>query len=120
MCELPSVYSCDVRTSRKEHVCCECRGKINAGEKYHYHHGIWDGRADDFKVCTDCEAIREVIDEDVAHPEDRTAFGELWETVFESRELKWIAPFMETRRKRGAKIEEWMTKLETKLKATTP
>lgn len=119
MCEMPSVYACDRPKARKEHRCCECRGTIQVGEKYRKHHGIWDGSAADYKVCEDCETLREEVDAEIAHREDCTAFGELYETVFESRELKWITRYMNTQRKRGANIPEWMIKREAEILANT-
>lgn len=113
MCEMPSAYVCDKPKARKEHRCCECRGFIRVGENYVKHHGIWDGSPAAYKVCEDCESLRAEVDKDIFHREDATAFGELYETVFESRELNWINRFMATKRKRWADIPAWMLKRET-------
>jgi hypothetical protein len=113
--EMPSVYGCDQPKARKEHKCFECRGKISIGEKYHKHHGIWDGSAADYKVCDDCEALRKDADKDCSCVEDGTAFGELYETVFESREPEFIKRFMDIQRKRGSAIPDWMSKREAEL-----
>lgn len=112
MCEIATVYGCDRPKARKPHQCVECYGTIQVGEKYHKHHGIWDGQALDYKVCEDCESLRSDADESCSCNEDRTCFGSLWETVFESREPKWITRFMEIKRKRGGKTEQWMLKKE--------
>ncbi len=114
MCEMPSVYQCDWPTARKEHTCCECHGKIAAGEKYHKHHGIWDGEADTFKVCDDCEALRAEVDKNEKDPEFKTAFGELYESVFETHYLPLVKRFMDIKRKRGAAIQPWMVEREAK------
>lgn len=119
MLEMPTVYRCDCPTARKEHKCCECRGVISTGEKYHYHHGIWDGRGDSFKVCADCEALRSECDKDEHDLEFQTGLGMLLESVFESRDPVLIKRFMETKRKRGAAILPWMVQREAELQVGT-
>ena len=114
MCEMPTVYECDRPKARKEHTCCECRGKISIGETYHKHHGIWDGEADTYKVCDDCEIVRDIVDKD-QHPDDKSAFGHLYESVMESHQLAIIKQWLDIRRKRGAKIEPWMLQREAEL-----
>lgn len=115
MCEMPTVYGCDHPKARKEHTCYECRGKISIGETYHKHHGIWDGEADTFKVCNDCEVLRAVCDKDEPDPEFRTAFGQLCESVFESGGADLIRSYLGIKRKRGAAIQPWMLKRESYL-----
>ena len=117
MCEMPTVYQCDRPTARKEHKCYECRGAIRPGEKYRKHHGIWDGQPGDYKVCDQCEDLRTLVDAGVAHSEDKTAFGQLYETVFESRDLHWIRAYLSNARARGGQVLEWMTKREAELLA---
>ena len=108
--ELPSVYECDERKARKDHKCCECRGIISKGEIYNYHHGIWDGQAESFKVCSDCESLRGDIDVDAKEEDERTAFTDLYCNVFERGELTLIQRYMDIKTKRHAPIEEWMIK----------
>jgi hypothetical protein len=60
---MPETYHCDLRTARKAHKCCECYREIKPGEKYNYHHGVWDGVGMDFKVCLSCEKFRKKIAE---------------------------------------------------------
>lgn len=48
---------CD-RKARKQHLCDECRRKINPGEKYENVFGVWEGRADTFKTCSHCLDLR--------------------------------------------------------------
>lgn len=112
MCEMPSVYACDHRKARKEHKCCECHGVIAVGEKYHNHHGIWNGQGDTFKVCEECNALRDEVDKDERDPEFKTAFTMLCEPVFESQDYGLIKRFMDTKRKRGATIMPWMIQRE--------
>lgn len=57
----PSCYTATTPRARKRHKCCECRGVIEAGEAYHKFSGIWDGEADTFKTCCDCEALRSKV-----------------------------------------------------------
>ena len=64
MFDMPEAYSMTLRKARKNHKCCECRGVIEAGEKYHYHSGIWEGIPQSFKVCIDCEALRGKVAKD--------------------------------------------------------
>lgn len=108
MCEMPSVYECDRPKARKPHECCECRGAIEVGERYHKHHGIWDGAADTFKVCEDCEALRADIDRDVTDFEFKTPFGYLHESVLNGGDPVFIKRFLDIKRKRGATIQPWM------------
>jgi hypothetical protein len=114
MCEMPSVYGCDHPKARKEHKCCECRGVIPVGEVYNKHRGIWDGSADTFKVCVDCDLLRNEVDNDERDPECKTAFGYLSESVFEVGDRVFVKRFLEIKRKRGAEIRDWMIERELK------
>ena len=106
MCEMPSCYGHKERKARKAHKCCECRGTILPDEKYHYHHGIWDGSALDYKVCVDCEALRSECDRDARYDE-RTPFEGLIDSVQQvSAEL--FMRFVEIKRRRGATVPQWM------------
>ena len=58
MNEMPSAYRHILRTARKDHYCCECRGIIAKGEQYNYHSGIWNSEPASFKVCVDCDTLR--------------------------------------------------------------
>ena len=109
MCEYPQAYVCDQAVARKEHVCCECHGRIDKREKYFNHHGVWDGIADTFKVCADCESLRKQIDAETPHYEDRVAFGNLHEHVFEKSQHKpWMQQFIDIKTRRSARVEDWM------------
>lgn len=108
MCEMPSAYVCDIVTARKEHVCCECHGRILKGEKYNKHHGVWDGSGFTYKVCVECEQLRTEIDKDVPYVEDRVAFTNLCESVFEGGEIEFMRRFLETKVKRKGPIQSWM------------
>lgn len=115
MNEMPSVYICDTPKARKDHVCWECVGTIKAGEKYHKHHGIWQGEAATYKVCLDCDQLRSDMD-DGAHPEESTAFGYLSENVMENdHDATFFFRYMAIKRKRGAVIKAWMIEREEQL-----
>ncbi len=114
MSEIASVYSSSKPKARKEHKCCECRGVIQPGEHCHIFSGFWD-TWQSFKTCDDCDKLRAEVDKDIAHREDASPFSELYETVFESREPKWVAAYMATKRKRGAKIHDWMIRREAEI-----
>jgi len=105
MPEMASCYGHEHRKARKAHMCIECLGWIEPGEKYHYHHGIWDGRAAGYKVCVDCETLRDEIDAEVPF-EDSVAFGELVEHVAEVPAL--LARYAAIKRKRRAVIPAWI------------
>ncbi len=54
---------------------------IQPGEKYHLFKGIWNGEADRFKVCADCQDLRGSIEKDYGYHEEREAFGCLVEAA---------------------------------------
>lgn len=55
MCDIyPDAFNSQTRKARKNHICCECRGRILAKEQYEYSSGIWEGRPDSFKTCLAC------------------------------------------------------------------
>lgn len=99
MCEFPEAYSMVIRTARKRHKCCECRGTILPGEKYHYHSGIWAGEPASFKVCPDCDALRSQVEKDCElFPEEVPGLGCLGNDLEgDHREI-----FSTIRAKRGA------------------
>jgi hypothetical protein len=45
--------------SRKRRRCCECRGWIEPGERYHRLTGKWNGDIETFETCLQCEDIRQ-------------------------------------------------------------
>jgi len=44
--------------ARKEHICSECRKKIQIKEKYERAEGVWDGDFRTYKTCLDCRSVR--------------------------------------------------------------
>lgn len=57
MCDAPEVHSVIHSTARKEHVCSECKGKIQIGETYRRIWGVWDGEQATNKACQDCQDL---------------------------------------------------------------
>jgi len=60
-CEMPSCCTETTPTARKRHRCCECRGWIEAGERYQLITGVWDGRGASYKSCRQCAALRDRV-----------------------------------------------------------
>jgi hypothetical protein len=110
MCEMPSCYGHEERKARKAHICCECNGTIQTGETYHYHHGVWDGEASDYKVCSDCEALRVECDR-AARYDECTPFEGLHDAVEGIGNPKLFTHFVEIKRRRGATVPQWMATL---------
>lgn len=54
------VYAKTVRTARKVHVCRECHGRVQPGEKYEHVVAIYDS-VDVFKTCARCLALRDWV-----------------------------------------------------------
>jgi hypothetical protein len=86
MCDIgggdaPRIFNETYPVARKEHVCCECGGVINIGEKYQNCSGLWD-YFHTYKTCSFCADVREDarsnfdLDSDEGFP-----FEELWECV---------------------------------------
>jgi len=121
--EWPQTYGRKLRKARKDQKCFECRGIIKKGELYNYHHGIWSEGPQDFKVCQDCDVLRAKLNTDVPHDE-QAAFGELYESVFESERLEIMQEFVRIKYLREAEIPAWMTRkiadLQIGKQKTTP
>lgn len=105
MCEFPAVYHMKPRRARKEHRCCECRGKILKGESYNYHSGVWDSQGRSFKVCVDCDLLRDFMNKgrDI---EDRAPFGGLVDDILAVGDPATDRRMVEIMKKREAKIPE--------------
>lgn len=94
--------------ARKTNKCCECRGTIEKGEVYHAHSGLGDGQWWNFKVCIDCDALRDEINATIRDWDEKVPFEGVGEDVFERGDDGLIRRFIEIKRKRGATIELWM------------
>ena len=107
-CEMPAVYDCEKRKARKDHVCYECGGVIKKGEQYNYHHGIWNGEPGDFKICVDCDVLREQVRGEQC-VWDCIGFGELGEEIY--ADVKYIKTYFKNRIRRAATEQnklEWL------------
>lgn len=107
MCEFPATYMMRVRRARKEHRCCECGGKILKGESYNYHSGVWDNQGRSFKVCPECDLLRDELDKD-RDIEDRIVFGGLVEDVQLTDDLAAARVLLSIMEKRGAWVPTWL------------
>ena len=105
MSDYPECFRHVTRKARKPHKCCECRGVISAGEKYHYTSGIWDGRAESYKECSDCHELRDTIP---CHDQEDVPFTGLCEFVFNGGDKQVIEKFIAIKRARGVDIQKWM------------
>ena len=102
--EMPECFVHDRRKARKTHKCCECHGAIQKGELYHHMSGVWAEGPDAYKVCFDCEQLREDVDE--GHRLDEvTAFEGLFDAVFNGAEVQaFMVRFIENADRRGSMI----------------
>ncbi len=72
----PEFSSTVERKARKRHVCLECRGFIEPGQKYTRNSGKFDGDIYDDKICNPCMEIREAFQDPSGDP---TEWGMLWD-----------------------------------------
>jgi hypothetical protein len=62
-CDISNDFECanviwhSLRKARKEHVCIECREKIQVGEKYHNIDLVYEGSFEHYKICHLCYLI---------------------------------------------------------------
>ena len=56
--EGPDLFEEQIRTARKEYICCECSEPIKPKSKYEWAHGLWDGGFDTYRTCIPCRNIR--------------------------------------------------------------
>lgn len=109
MSEPPVVFREAWPVARKAHVCCECRGTIQPGERYRKAEGVWDGRGATYKQCHDCAEMFAEVDAGLPCWEG-VCFGELADHAFEDAEL--TRRFVGTMRRRGAEIAPSVLRLE--------
>lgn len=60
--ERPTLFVQQDRAARTRHVCTECCGWIEPGERYQRAVGVWDGVFSVYKTCPDCSALRDYIE----------------------------------------------------------
>ena len=105
MCEYPAAYHQESRRARKEHRCCECGGRIVKGESYNYHSGVRDNQGRSFKVCVDCDRLRDFMNKG-RDLDDLIPFGGLVEDVHSLDDSAADRRMLDIMKKRGAKIPE--------------
>jgi len=110
MIDYPSCYQMDQPKAKKVHKCCECHGEIPIGEIYNLHHGIWNHEPASYKVCRDCDALRDECDKD-AMADEITPFGGLSDTVIELSDHDIVLRFIEIKKKRNAVIPDWLSRI---------
>jgi predicted nucleic acid-binding Zn-ribbon protein len=79
--EMPTVYSCELRTAKKPHQCCECRKAISPGDQYQFFKGCYDGKWAKYKTCKPCADLR---DEMASQDGEAPPFEELHEAITEA------------------------------------
>lgn len=77
----PAFCNVEPRKARKAHKCYECRGPIEAGERYEYTRGKWEGDIYTFKVCALCLELRAWAT--ISVPCFCWAYGDLHENIRE-------------------------------------
>ena len=108
-CELPVVFKDSETRARKVHRCCECDGRIEVGETYHLVKGLWDGMWSTYKVCVDCDALRQDVDKGVKWMDERTPFEGLSDAVMDAdHNMEFSRRFLAICEKRGAKVPGWL------------
>ncbi len=123
MPDYPTIYTVEIPTARKVHVCCECQGEILATEKYHRFQGMWDKEFRTYKTCAECECLRNDVVAETGDIEDWPAFGDLHRHVLESAkpDMVRVVAFMDNRKRRNAPTSpnSWMEEHHRKLKEAT-
>ncbi len=80
----PAFHTETHRVARKRHVCDECRGYIEPGERYEHVSGLWEGDVSTFKTCAKCEVARDFF----VHELNSTDFREYDEGTFSYSEVR--------------------------------
>ena len=57
----PSFYREERRKARKVHTCEECGRQIEAGERYRFVSGMWNGHVGEHKACAHCDAAQRLL-----------------------------------------------------------
>ena len=80
--EPPTIYNEKWRKANKKHVCCECRGTIDKGERYHYLTGIWEGHGATYKTCVTCDQLRRDVEKELnCSHDDLLPLGQLYDVI---------------------------------------
>lgn len=81
----PAVYRHTTPRARVPHRCCECRReRIQPGDHYHRHEGLWAGEWRTYCVCLRCERVRDALERGMRSDwGECLAFGEMREELRE-------------------------------------
>ena len=71
-------YESEIRIAGQTHICCECQGIINIGEKYEDVIGIWDTFESQYKTCSVCLKVRKDF------MECGWIHGSMWDDIHEA------------------------------------
>lgn len=108
MTEHPSCYGHATPTARKPHFCASCRGRIEKGEQYHLHHGVWDGIPATLKICSVCEQLRAARDLQAVSDDELTALDGILDCLLddwpENRDM--LVTFVQNALTRGAPVSQ--------------
>lgn len=89
------------RKARKPHRCVECRGTIAKGEVHHYYSGAWEGSGFSVRRCPECDTLyHRYVSESTCMDDERPAFGELGEHIFESEMSDLLDEFNRNKERR--------------------
>ncbi len=84
-CDPPQAFNQYERRAKSAHLCCECGGVIDAGNRYQYTSGVWDGQGASFKTCLRCVGVRSwFIAEYLPRYECEPCIGELYQEAYDA------------------------------------
>ncbi len=58
--DFPELISVNIRKAIKKHICTECGGFINPGDKYEHVRLMMGGHWDTYKTCDTCLNVRKI------------------------------------------------------------
>jgi len=108
MNDMPECYIQKRVKARKSHYCHECCGVIRRNEKYYRHSGIWNHEPMRFKVCLNCERLRQSLDQDTIYREEETPFGGLLDSLCEKANAKFVHRYVRYATNRNGILHKWM------------
>lgn len=108
MSESPVVYRSESRRANRQHICCECRGKIFRGETYHHFTGLWDGRWDTYKTCLVCDGLRNEINSTIKDYENLVPLSGLLDYIFDGKDHKMMRIFVDNMNCHDTIVPDWM------------
>ena len=83
-CDSPAVYSARWRVARKRHDCSECCAPILPGIRYLNVFGVWDGSPETFRVHSECDDLRSIVERDVCGSHGFVPLGYLAQEIVDA------------------------------------